>query len=91
MSALSGRKKQEAVTRWLGGLPSAGVHDHLLDGWVIGIGGVATAAVVQQMRLVVGVQHVVHLIVNASEGQHIWVIITTCNHALLGRVSASCC
>lgn len=52
----------------LGDLPPAGVHDHLLNSRVVGICGVATAAVVQQVRLVVGVQHVIHLIVNASEG-----------------------
>lgn len=57
---------------------------------MIGIGGVATAAVVQQVRLVVGVQHVVHLIVNASEGQYVGVIITTCRHALaISRASKS--
>ena len=45
---------------------------------MVGIGGVATAAVVQQVRLVVWVYHVVCFIVNTSEGQDIWVIVPTC-------------
>ena len=45
---------------------------------MIGIDSVAAAAVVQQVSLVVGVHHVVCLIVNAPEGQDIWVVITSC-------------
>ena len=70
---------RKAVSR---SVPSAGIHDQLLNSRVIGIDGVATAAIIQQARLVVGVQHVVHLIVDASEGQYIWVIIATCKHVL---------
>ena len=88
--AKSEREYMEFKATRYRGLPPTGVHDHLLDSWVIGIGGVATATVVQQVRLVVGVQHVVHLIVNASEGQDIWVIITTCKHVLaISGISAS--
>ncbi len=58
---------------------------------MVGIGGVATATVVQQVGLVVGVKHVVDLVVDASEGQHIWVVVPTCKYvSLLSSGTLSC-
>ena len=59
-------------------IPSARLHNQVLDSRVVGIGCVSTSAVVQQMRFVLAIHHVVSLIVNASVRQDVWVIITTC-------------
>ena len=49
---------------------------------MIGADSVPTPTVVQQVGLVVGVQHVICFIVNASEGQHVWIIVSACKQRL---------
>ncbi len=44
---------------------SEGVDDELLGDWVIAGDSVAAAGVVEQLHVLVGVHHVVHLVVDA--------------------------
>lgn len=52
-----------------------GVHDEALHDGVVGVGGVATAAVVEQLHVLLRVRHVVRRIVQPPEGCHIRVVV----------------